>query len=143
MRINLLILLFTPCIAVCAPEARIEGVWLNEKKDGYIEISRIDGRYRGTITGSPNGDRDAGRKDNKNPDLALRKRPLLGLVIIDDIVQERRNRWGGGWIYDPDAGKTFRCRLELESETELTVRGYIGAPMFGRSQTWTRKPDGS
>ena len=111
------------------------------KRDGYIEISLLGGTYKGTVVGGPNEQKDAGRTDRHNKDPGLRGRLLLGLVIIDALVRERDNRWGGGWIYDPDVGKTYRCRLTLSDKGTLEVRGYIGAPMFGRSQTWTRKSE--
>ena len=77
-------------------ENSIEGVWLNEKRDGYIEIASLAGTYKGTVVGSPNGQRDAGRTDRHNEDPDLRGRLLLGMVLIDEIVRERDNRWGGG-----------------------------------------------
>ncbi|MEG2963709.1 MAG: DUF2147 domain-containing protein, partial [Janthinobacterium sp.] len=35
---------------------------------------------------------------------------------------------------------TYKSKAELmEGGTKLQVRGYIGVPMFGRSQTWVRE----
>jgi uncharacterized protein (DUF2147 family) len=45
----------------------------------------------------------------------------------------------GGTILDPDTGKLYKASMSLDPEgSRLTVRGYIGLPIFGRSQNWTR-----
>jgi uncharacterized protein (DUF2147 family) len=45
----------------------------------------------------------------------------------------------GGDILDPNNGKVYRVKLTLtEGGTKLDVRGYIGAPILGRTQTWSR-----
>ena len=47
--------------------------------------------------------------------------------------------WDGGEILDPNKGKTYKALLKpIEGGKKLEVRGYIGSPMFGRSQTWLR-----
>jgi uncharacterized protein (DUF2147 family) len=41
---------------------------------------------------------------------------------------------------DPDEGEVYKCRIALlEDGRKLDVHGYIGIPLFGRSQTWIRK----
>jgi uncharacterized protein (DUF2147 family) len=47
-------------------------------------------------------------------------------------------RWSGGTIYDPDSGRTYKCRLEQLDADRLQVRGFIGFALLGRSQVWTR-----
>ena len=47
-------------------------------------------------------------------------------------------RFTGGRIVDPQNDKTYRASLTLDGANRLRVRGYIGIPTFGRSQTWTR-----
>jgi uncharacterized protein (DUF2147 family) len=47
--------------------------------------------------------------------------------------------WDGGDILDPDNGKVYRVPLRpLKDGRQLEVRGYIGIPMIGRTQIWTR-----
>jgi uncharacterized protein (DUF2147 family) len=39
-----------------------------------------------------------------------------------------------------DEGRVYRCRIALlEDGRKLEVRGYIGIPLLGKSQTWVRK----
>ena len=47
--------------------------------------------------------------------------------------------WSGGFVLDPKKGKTYKCTIKLDGAGgTLTVRGYIGFSLFGRSQTWVR-----
>ena len=47
--------------------------------------------------------------------------------------------WEGGEILDPNNGKDYRVRLRpTEGGKQMEVRGYIGVPMLGRTQTWIR-----
>ena len=47
--------------------------------------------------------------------------------------------WGGGTITDAKEGKVYKVRLKpIEGGAKLEVRGYIGLPMLGRTQTWVR-----
>jgi uncharacterized protein (DUF2147 family) len=64
--------------------------------------------------------------------------PLLGLVFIEGMKQDGLD-YEGGTILDPESGKTYRAKMSLSPDgTELTVRGYLGWSIFGKSQTWTR-----
>jgi len=63
---------------------------------------------------------------------------LLGQVILKDMHPDGEGGLGGGTIYDPDSGRTYRCKLELLGPDRLQVRGFIGFALLGRSQVWTR-----
>jgi uncharacterized protein (DUF2147 family) len=44
-----------------------------------------------------------------------------------------------GEILDPDDGRMYRCTLKLAVDgATLEVRGYVGVPIFGRTQIWRR-----
>src|SRR3990167_5228641 len=66
---------------------------------------------------------------------------IVGMMVMDKMKQDTsvKNQWVNGEILDPLNGKTYHCRITLlKNGKELLVRGYIGIPLFGRSQTWTR-----
>lgn len=70
-----------------------------------------------------------------------RNQRLQGMVILRGChpVENKPGRWEGGDILDPDNGKTYRLKLTLSPNGQkLEVHGYIGTPLFGRSQTWMR-----
>ena len=46
---------------------------------------------------------------------------------------------GAGTVLDPEEGKVYRCVVTLESDgRRLVIRGYVGLPLFGRTEAWTR-----
>ena len=67
-----------------------------------------------------------------------RDQPALGLVIIRNMKSDG-DAWTGGDVLDPENGKVYTATLRLEDGGKvLKLRGYVGIPMFGRTQTWTR-----
>lgn len=65
--------------------------------------------------------------------------PYEGLEIIWGFKKEKEGKWVGGEILDPENGKIYRCKMTTDGPDLLDVRGYIGTPLFGRTQTWKRK----
>ena len=138
-----LVLATLSCVQSIASEdlSRIEGVWLNEDGDGWIELVIVSGELTGSIAGSPQDphNRNPPRLDGQNPDPALRSRPLLGLTILAGFRHEADGRWVGGQIYDPNSGKTYRGTISILDDNTLDLRGYVGIPLFGRTETWRRR----
>jgi uncharacterized protein (DUF2147 family) len=61
-------------------------------------------------------------------------------MIILRGVRRSGDGYSTGQILDPDEGEVYKCRIALlDDARKLEVRGYIGIPLFGRSQTWIRK----
>lgn len=122
------------CLISLSAFAQIEGQWLTSDKKGVIEIYQKDNRFFGKIVG---GEKRGDGTDQKNPDEKLRTREVLGLTIMTNLKKEG-DEFVDGKIYDPDSGNTYSCKLKLESPHSLTLRGYLGISLFGRSETWTR-----
>jgi uncharacterized protein (DUF2147 family) len=117
------------------PGPAILGRWLTEPRDGIIEITRAaDNSYQGRIIGG----NAPQRLDAHNPDASRRQQLLLGQTILTGMHEEGEGAWAGGTIYDPDSGRTYKCRIELLDHDRLKVRGFIGVALLGRTQTWTR-----
>ena len=67
--------------------------------------------------------------------------PVQGMTILRDIKPDADDKatWVGGDILDPNNGKVYKVRLKLaDAGKKLEVRGYIGTPLLGRTQTWLR-----
>ena len=67
--------------------------------------------------------------------------PIVGMTIMRSVKQDAEDKglWDGGDILDPKNGKVYKVRLKpIDDGKKLEVRGYIGAPLFGRTQTWIR-----
>ena len=138
-----LVLATLSCVQSIASEdlSRIEGVWLNVDGDGWFELVIVSGELTGSIAGSPQDpdNRNPPRLDDQNPDPALRSRPLLGLTILAGFRHEADGRWVGGQIYDPNSGKTYRGTISILDDNTLDLRGYVGIPLLGRTETWRRR----
>jgi uncharacterized protein (DUF2147 family) len=70
-----------------------------------------------------------------------RSRSCSILTIIQGIRRnaEDTTLWDGGEVLDPENGSTYRLRMRpVDGGKKLEVRGYIGMPLIGRSQTWLR-----
>lgn len=78
------------------------------------------------------------RLDVNNPDPALRTRILSDALILENFRYEA-GKWVGGTAYDPNNGKTYRCEIRLQGDRELALRGYVGIPLFGRTEVWRRE----
>ena len=116
---------------------RIEGRWLTQDREGIVNIHEL---HSGEIEGRIVDGRDPDRRDANNPDPASRDDLLRGKVILSGLRHEESGQWVDGTIYDPDNGKTYRCTAELSGENILKIRGYVGSPLFGRTEVWTRLP---
>lgn len=73
-----------------------------------------------------------GQKHNK---------PLIGMIVLEQLKQKQNKpaQWVNGQVLDPKNGKIYNCNLRVAKNGQtLKVRGYIGLPLLGRSQTWER-----
>lgn len=121
-----------------ADRSAIEGRWLSQDKDGWIQVVLVGDSLEGRIAGAPPGSPSEREFDDRNPDPALRTRKLDGLTIMAGFEYGGDGRWKDGEVYDPNTGKTYRCTLTLIDSNTLKIRGFIGVSLFGRSETWTR-----
>lgn len=62
-------------------------------------------------------------------------KPIVGMVIMENLEKDD-DEWDDGEILDPNNGKVYDCKIWLESNDVLKVRGYVG--FFYRTQTWKR-----
>ena len=71
---------------------------------------------------------------------AKKDQPILGMTIVEGVKKNGDDGlWDGGTILDPNNGKTYKVRMTVKDGGKaLDVRGYIGAPLLGRTQTWLR-----
>ena len=127
-----------------AADDPVFGFWLTENKRAIIEISPCGETACGKIVWMQEPlDADGHPKiDTKNQDPALQGRPICGLPLIGDFRQSGPGAWNDGFIYSPQDGDTYTAKIEAQSDGNLKLRGYLGLPIFGKSQIWTREADG-
>jgi uncharacterized protein (DUF2147 family) len=139
----LLLLIFTFASASNILGQSIIGKWKTiDDKTGitksYVSISEKDGKFYGHVTEildeetkGTNPICELCKGDKKN-------QPIEGLEIFWNMEHDKGNKWEGGKILDPENGKVYGCKLELESADKLKVRGFLGFAALGRNQFWYR-----
>ncbi|MEM7363092.1 MAG: DUF2147 domain-containing protein [Pseudomonadota bacterium] len=109
----------------------IAGMWVPPSGDAVIEIKGVDVLELWLVAQlDPSTDKN-------NPIPAMRSRDLEGLRLGLGF-KRAGDTWKGGQLYDPASGRTYKGHIRRLSVTEIELRGYVGAPMFGRSETWMR-----
>jgi uncharacterized protein (DUF2147 family) len=63
---------------------------------------------------------------------------INGMVIIEGLIKDG-DEYEDGTILDPKSGKVYDCKIWLENDNKLMVRGYVG--IFFRTQEWIRVVD--
>lgn len=69
----------------------------------------------------------------------LKDKPVIGMTILSGLKKDG-DEYNGGQIIDPANGKVYKSKLSVVDDGQkLNVRGYVGMPMLGRTQTWLRE----
>jgi uncharacterized protein (DUF2147 family) len=124
--------------AATAQSDKIEGTWFNDIKDAKIQIYKSnDGKFYGKIIWLKEPIKNGKPKlDEKNRNEKLQKQPIVGLLILKGFEKDG-DTYEDGTIYDPENGKTYDCKITYKGKT-LSIRGYVGISMFGRTTVWER-----
>ena len=130
----LLIATFSASPALSA--SSVQGRWLTPAKDSVIEIAPCGPKMCGRVAKILRPDPKGVSSDVKNPNPALRTRPILGLAILSDFA-DAGSQWSGT-IYDPRNGKSYRSNVARNADGTLKVQGCIA--FFCQTQTWTKAP---
>ncbi|NRD71002.1 DUF2147 domain-containing protein [Psychrobacter okhotskensis] len=107
------------------------------EKKAIIQLSESNGKVSGKIIKVLN-------KENAKAVCtkclgSLKNQPVEGLQILSGLKADGNNKWSDGKLVDPESGKTYSGKLTLSDNGQsLDLRGYVGSPLFGRSQTWKR-----
>jgi uncharacterized protein (DUF2147 family) len=129
---------------LAAPSARAQGagepigVWLTQAGDARVRVSKCGGGICGVIVGLKQPIDPATGKpqvDDKNPNPALAKRPMIGLPLFSGMHATGPGKWSGQ-IYNADDGSTYVSNVAVTGPDTLRVEGCMGA--FCGGETWTR-----
>ena len=118
----------------------IEGAWFNEEKDAKIEIFKDkNNKYFGKIVWLKEPNRDGKPKvDFRNPKKDLQTQPIMGLLLLRGFKKKSNDSYTDGTIYDPKTGKTYDCNITVKDANTLSIRGYVGISLLGKTTIWTK-----
>jgi len=139
-------------LAIAAPAQgqSVMGTWLTASGVAKVKIDRCADPSAGPVCGfivglvnpkGPDGQVVAPDTvtDRRNPDPALRSRKMIGIPLIWGFKPAAEpNAFEGGQIYNGENGKIYTANISLQPDGTLRLRGYVGSPMFGETQIWTR-----
>ncbi len=116
------------------------GVWLVQEGDAHVRIAKCGPGFCGTLVWLQNpNDPVTGKPltDERNPDPAKRRQPLLGTMIAINFIEmmDPPNTWGGKF-YNADDGLLYEGSIRPSGANELVVKGCMGTACD--TQTWTR-----
>jgi uncharacterized protein (DUF2147 family) len=126
-----------------ADEGSPVGLWKNiddvtGKSRALIRITDVNGTLQGKVEKVfPTPNEDQNPKCGKCEG-ALKNAPIVGMVILSGLKRDG-DEYSGGQILDPENGKFYSSKVRVTDDgKKLSVRGYIGVSMLGRTQTWIR-----
>ena len=117
-------------VAADVADPAILGKWLTESGHGVIEIARCENTVCGSIVGID-------RTPSEPMPTDVTGRSQCGLTIIRDVTEATNNAWYGK-ITDPRDGATYNATFWVDDEGRLNLRGYVGIPLLGSTQVWSR-----
>ena len=126
---------------------RLLGFWFTEDDTATVQVYLEGGEYFGRIivlkeplypAGHESGLEGQPKVDRNNPESEKQAQSIVGLNMLRDLVYAGNNKWKKGKIYDPSSGKDYDCKITLKVDGTLSVKGYIGFSLFGRTTIWRR-----
>ena len=128
----------------------VMGTWLTASGAAQVRIGPCSDPSSGPICGfivslanpkGPDGKPVApdAATDFRNPNPQLRGRKVIGMPLIWGFKKAANpNTFEDGQIYNAENGKIYNANISLQADGTLRLRGYVGTPMFGETQVWTR-----
>ena len=141
------------CVAASTASAQqgtVMGTWLSESGVAQIRIGPCPDAAAGPLCGfvanliNPKGPDGAAiaadaATDYRNENLSLRTRKVIGMPLIWGFKKTAEpNAFEDGTVYNGEDGKIYNANISLQPDGKLRLRGYVGTPMFGKTQLWTR-----
>lgn len=132
-----------------AAEPTAVGLWeqvdeVSGQPESWFRITEKNGIYEGVLVKAfqkPGGE-DPAKWLCTKCEGSEKNAPVVGLPLIKNMQRTGPLNYENGTIMDPRDGAVYRALMELSPDgSKLTVRGFLGIALFGRSQIWNRLPD--
>lgn len=134
-------------LSIAAENDPLVGKWKTvDDRTGYsradVEIrKKADGTYEGVIVTTRNVPGTDKMVICSNCPGELKNKPFIGLPFIWDFKQDPKNprEYQNGKVLDLIGGKIYKGKARLSTTgRHLTLRGYVGVSVIGRSVTWIK-----
>jgi uncharacterized protein (DUF2147 family) len=115
--------------------------WKNDEQGWVVETKPCDSglcAYLVEYRAVPDQGPGYVPRDIHNPDPARRNAPLCGLLLMGGFKPSGEKAWDGGWVYDPDSGRTYSGIISVVDAATVKLRGYVGISLFGKTLTLHR-----
>ncbi len=109
------------------------------KVKSVVQVTETNGELQGKVEKvfSPPADSENPVCDKCEGE--RKDKPVIGMIIMWGLKKDG-DEYKGGHILDPAEGKTYKCKIKISDDGKsLSVRGFIGFALIGRTQTWVRE----
>lgn len=99
----------------------IIGMWENSDKKIVIELFKTNNTFSAKVIQSTTASH-------------------IGRVIVWDLkYNPKENEWSGGYVQKPEMEHSASCFIVLNAANSITITGYHGLRIFGKSEKFFRK----
>jgi uncharacterized protein (DUF2147 family) len=108
------------------------GSWMTSSGGAVVQIAPCGPGLCGQIVGI-----ELGPNDPMPNDWAGATQCRLTIIRVVPAADGSSNVVWKGTIINPSDGRSYHARITLAPTHQLRLLGYVGLPLFGRTQIWT------
>lgn len=136
------LLFFISCVHATHSPEQIFGKWISEEGDFIVDIYKVGNKFNAKLIWFNTTDTDLNLEtttDYKNTDVDLRKRKLIGMEVLQNLIYNIKNsNYKEGTIYDATTGKGWTAFAFLNPKYLLVIKSYWQFKFISKTLTLKR-----
>jgi len=121
----------------------ILGKWMTIEGNLEVEVYKQNNDFKAKVVWFDDSDDKSKpineRRDEKNPDKALRSRKWIGMEVLSNLrYYPHDDEWEDGKIYDGKTGKEWSSVVWMTKDNLLKVKGYWLFKFISETETFKR-----